>query len=124
MARIVSIVAFVGFAFAAEAGTSSRSVNITGTYSSNWDDVKLVQEGDRVTGTYVCCGGGTINGRIIEGRVLRYSWHEPNGAGDGHGVWRIQGDGRLDGTWGHGPRADDGGPWTLVPKKPSARIAQ
>ncbi len=124
MARVVSFVALVGFAFTAEAGTSSRTVNITGTYSSNWDEVKLVQDGDKVTGTYVCCGGGTIEGRIIEGRVLRYRWHEPKGAGAGSGVWKIGSDGRLDGTWGFGKSTDDGGPWTLTPKTQTARIAQ
>jgi hypothetical protein len=87
-------------------------VDVTGRYQSNWDEVRLVQRGSHVTGTYVCCGGGTIEGDVIEDRVLRYRWHEPRGAGDGHGVWRIEGD-HLEGTWGFGKSVDDGGPWTL-----------
>ena len=94
------------------AGASARSqVSVAGDYQSNWDEVQLRQRGDRVTGTYVCCGGGTIEGRIIEGRILRYRWQQPGA--EGHGVWTI-GDGRLDGTWGWGMDDDDGGRWDLV----------
>jgi hypothetical protein len=108
----------------AQARSPKRSrINITGNYSSNWDEVSLVQDGDRVSGQYVCCGGGTIEGRVIEDRIIRYSWSEPRGAGTGKGVWRIAKDGRLDGTWGHGESVDDGGPWTLVPKRASHQIA-
>jgi hypothetical protein len=109
----------------ATAGSSGRvRVDVTGDYTSNWDAVHLVQEGTRIHGTYVCCGGGTIEGRIIENRVIRYAWHEPRGAGDGHGVWTITPSGSLDGTWGHGTSTSDGGPWTLVPKGASGQLAQ
>lgn len=92
---------------AAFAGAQS----VSGAYHSNWNDVRLVQDGDRVRGTYVCCGGGTIEGRIIEGRVLRYRWKQPGG--EGLGVWMIEGD-RLRGTWGWNGDDDDGGRWDLV----------
>jgi hypothetical protein len=69
----------------------------------------LTQDGDRVYGTYVCCGGGTIEGRI-ERRTLRYTWRQPGGSGDG--VWTIH-PGRLDGTWGIGASDRDGGRWDL-----------
>lgn len=118
------VLLLVSLVAVAQAGTSARRLDVTGTYASNWDEVKLVQDGDRVTGTYVCCGGGTIEGRIIEGRVLRYRWSEPRGAGHGEGVWTIEKNGRLVGTWGHGQSTDDGGPWTLVPQAQAARIAQ
>ncbi len=100
------------------------SVNVSGTYSSNWDDVSLVQIGTRVRGTYVCCGGGTIEGFIVEGSVIRFTWREPRGAGQGEGIWRIAKDGRLEGTWGLGQNNVDGGPWTLVPKRADDEIAQ
>lgn len=85
--------------------------SLAGDYESNWDDVRLVQDGDRITGTYVCCGGGTIEGRLIEGRVIRYRWRQPGG--EGRGVWHVK-DGRLDGTWGSGEHESDGGRWDLV----------
>jgi hypothetical protein len=115
MLRIAVAVAFALPLVAAAAG-NQRS--ISGRYKSNWDEVLLVQDGDRVRGTYVCCGGGTIDGRIIEGRTLRYRWKQPDG--HGVGVWTIDGD-QLRGTWGW-HRSDDGGRWDLV--RTSPQIAQ
>jgi hypothetical protein len=92
------------------AAVAARAIDVTGVYRSNWEEVRLVQHGRSVKGSYVCCGGGTIDGEI-EGRVLRYRWHEPQGAGEGVGIWKIDGD-RLDGTWGRST-VDDGGPWNL-----------
>jgi hypothetical protein len=116
---------FVLVASVAAASSPGRvRIDITGDYTSNWDAVHLVQEGTRIRGTYVCCGGGTIEGRIIENRVIRFAWHEPRGAGDGHGVWTLTPSGSLDGTWGHGGSTSDGGPWTLVLKAQSGQIAQ
>ncbi len=93
---------------------------VTGSYQSNWSEVRLEQHGMHVTDTYVCCGGGTLEGEIT-GRALHFRWHEPRGAGDGRGVWTIDGD-RLDGTWGHGSSESDGGPWTL--QRTASQIAQ
>jgi len=124
MLRALPFVLVAAVAAVATASSPSRlRVNVTGTYTSNWDQVKLVQEGTRVTGTYVCCGGGTITGRIVEGRVLKFHWSEPRGAGEGEGVWTIEQNGRLDGTWGHGQSESDGGPWTLVLKAKAGQIA-
>jgi len=117
MVRAV-IVAILAFASVALATTPSRSV--TGSYHSNWDDVKLVQDGDRVHGTYVCCGGGTIDGRIIEGRTLRYVWRQPSGWG--MGVWTIE-PGHLDGTWGVGQNETNGGRWDLAKLGLKSQIA-
>jgi hypothetical protein len=86
-------------------------VDVTGRYQSNWDEVRLVQDGDRVRGTYVCCGGGVIEGRL-RGRTLTYRWTQPGA--EGRGVWSVREDGRLDGTWGHAASADDGGDWNLT----------
>jgi hypothetical protein len=116
MLRSFAVAAVMCVAAVATAGLRSQlAVNVSGVYTSNWDEVTLHQDGTRVRGTYVCCGGGTIDGRIVEGRVIKFHWHEPRGAGDGEGVWVIK-DGRLDGTWGHGQSATDGGPWTLAPR--------
>jgi hypothetical protein len=120
LARCLPVVFVLVFGAAA----ATPRVDVTGEYTSNWDDVRLVQEGTRVEGTYVCCGGGTIEGRIIEGRVIKFHWHEPRGAGDGEGIWKITADGRLTGTWGRGQSNNDGGPWNLALKAQTARIAQ
>ena len=93
------------------AADSHTQIDVTGRYHSNWDDVRLVQNGDRVSGTYVCCGGGTIEGRIIEGRTLRYRWTQPGG--QGLGIWDVAAN-RLDGTWGSGKNDHDGGRWDLT----------
>jgi hypothetical protein len=109
--RVLPVVMMVAVA-AANAGTAQ--VDVAGEYTSNWEDVTLVQEGNYVHGTYVCCGGGTIDGRIYEGRVIRYHWKQAGGA-EGEGVWEIAGD-RLEGTWGTNQSDDDGGRWDLVRK--------
>lgn len=113
--RILPLVMMV--ATAASAGTSQ--VSVTGEYTSNWGDVRLVQEGSYVRGTYVCCGGGTIEGRVSQ-RVLRYHWRQPGG--EGRGVWEIEG-GRLLGTWGVGDSESDGGRWDLERKAAIASSA-
>lgn len=97
------------------ASASAPRIDVTGEYASNWDDVRLVQRGMDIHGTYVCCGGGTIEGRIYEGRVIRYQWKQPNG-GEGEGVWEILPSGRLEGTWGSGGDDSHGGRWDLTPK--------
>jgi hypothetical protein len=85
--------------------------DVTGVFRSNWDEVQLRQRGDVVTGTYVCCGGGTIEGRIVEGRVVRYRWKQPGA--EGRGVWTIEDPDRLQGTWGVGHDEVSGGRWDL-----------
>jgi hypothetical protein len=99
---------------AVAAATPSR-YDITGDWASNWDDVRLVRTGKYVHGTYVCCGGGTIDGVIYDDRIIRYHWKQANG-GEGEGVWEIISSDRLDGTWGAGQSDDDGGRWDLVRK--------
>jgi hypothetical protein len=107
LARV--LIALVCIAPLAVADSPAR-VDVSGLYHSNWNDVRLAQDGDHVTGTYACCGGGTIEGRIIEGRTLRYRWKQPGG--QGLGVWTID-KGRLDGTWGVGQSSVNGGRWDL-----------
>lgn len=98
----------------------SPRINVTGKYNSNWDDISLVQDGDRVTGTYVCCGRGTIEGRIIEGRTLRYVWRQPSAWG--LGIWHV-GNTQLEGTWGHQQNESNGGRWDLVRVRNASKIA-
>lgn len=116
MRRLALAASFAVPLAAAAAGTSRPS--ISGSYDSNWDAVTLSQDGDRVYGSYVCCGGGTIDGRIIEGRTIRYHWKQPGG--EGLGVWTIDGD-QLRGTWGWNGDDDDGGRWDLARRSQLAR---
>jgi hypothetical protein len=102
---------------AVSAANAGSYVDVNGTWASNWEDVTLHQEGSYIHGTYVCCGGGTIEGKIYDGRIIRYHWKQPNG-GEGEGVWEIKSPERLEGTWGSGQSDDDGGRWDLV-RKPS-----
>jgi hypothetical protein len=97
---------------AAAAAVAAPTIDVTGDWASNWDDVKLVRHGNDVHGTYVCCGGGTIEGRVYEGHIIRYHWKQPNG-GEGEGIWEIVSANRLEGTWGSGQSDDDGGQWNL-----------
>lgn len=90
--------------------SSTPPIDVSGPYASNWDDVQLAQRGRHITGSYVCCGGGVIEG-TIEGRTIRYHWKQPGG--EGRGVWTVE-DGRLLGTWGWGTDDDDGGRWDLT----------
>jgi hypothetical protein len=91
--------------------TQSARISVSGVFQSNYDEVRLTQRGDVVTGTYVCCGGGTIEGRITQGRVLRYRWRQPGS--EGRGVWTIESPDRLSGTWGSEQSEADGGRWDL-----------
>lgn len=106
------------------AAAAAPQVNVSGTYRSNWDEVRLTQDGDRVRGTYVCCGGGTIEGRIIEGRIIRYRWQEPSRQASGLGVWKMGPGGKLSGTWGNASNDRDGGRWDLVLDQSRGQIAQ
>lgn len=99
------------------AAQGAPAVVVTGQYSSNYDAVTLIQLGDRVTGTYKCCGGGTIEGQL-DGRTLHYRWKQPGSAGSG--VWEVS-PGRLEGTWGPGQDEKSGGRWDLVLVKPVQR---
>jgi hypothetical protein len=114
LARSLSILCVISLASVAGATTGRVRFDVTGEYSSNWDDVILEQAGSRLHGKYVCCGGGTIEGKISDNGTIRYKWASPSGGG-GMGVWTIDGD-KLLGTWGWKQDDDDGGRWDLERK--------
>ena len=58
------------------------SLDITGSYDSNWGTIELVRSGNRITGKYACCGGGTIDG-VLSGNLIRYTWRQPAASGSG-----------------------------------------
>ncbi len=79
-----------------------------GVYDTNYGPVRLVQQGDEVRGAY---DRGSLACRAA-GATLACAWAE----GDAVGRARLTRtpDGSLEGTWGHGESADDGGAWTFV----------
>ena len=93
----------------ANCGTTMYSVS--GMYNSAYGRVQLFQNGDRVTGSFEAGGGGTIEGRIINGQIY-FTWQ--NSAEHGRGIWRVSANGRIDGTWGQNDSDFNGGAWTLT----------
>jgi hypothetical protein len=88
--------------------------NVAGTYDSNFGPVYLEQRGARVTGTYTCCGGGSLSG-YMRGDTITYSWQQPGA--NGLGVWRLErqpgGTVALVGSWGWDAERESGGAWNL-----------
>ena len=97
-------------------GDRQPSVDISGSYTSNWGAVTLRQNGTRVTGSYVY-QDGRIEG-VIEGNLIRYTWREHDSTG--HGVFVAAGNGELIGTWGVGTDDLSGGGWRLSPTRGTA----
>ncbi len=89
-----------------------REIQLGGTWDSTYGEVKLTQTGNQIHGTYKCCGGGTLDGYIRRDEV-RFHWKEPRGAGEGEGVWRVQRDGSLQGSWGTSQSDSNGSTWNL-----------
>lgn len=102
-------------AVVAPALASAPRVDVAGSYTSNWGDVELTQRGNRIRGTYVCCGGGTIEGTLHNNGTIHFRWRQPDG--EGRGVWTVDANGGLEGTWGWDQSASDGGPWNLARAK-------
>jgi hypothetical protein len=86
-----------------------QPVSLTGVYASSYGDVVLSQSGNHITGT---CHYGTIDG-TISGNVISFRWAQPGGSG-GAGVWTIDGNGHLSGSFGGELSATNGGAWDLT----------
>ncbi len=90
----------------------------TGLWYSNYDDMQVVQQGDKVSGTFEYKTGGQISG-TLQGGVLIFDWVQ---TGDlsvgrrevkGKGYWVMGQDGmHFEGKWGYGDSFTDGGKWT------------
>lgn len=116
MRWMVLAVALLGGVSLSDRAHAEDPPRVWGVYDSNWGPVELYQYGDRIEGTYDCCGGGTIEG-TIEGDVIEYEWNQPGLSG--RGWWRVAPDANaLDGRWGHQQSADNGGDWNLFRRVP------
>lgn len=81
----------------------------TGKWDTNFGAVYLNQYGDRVDGSYPCCGGGTIRG-VVQGSRLVFEWVQPDSSG--RGVFFLDAHGQaFSGTWGTGSSDTSGGAW-------------
>ncbi len=96
--------------------------DVSGGYRSGYGEVRLQQAGRHVTGTYVCCGGGTIDGTLGSDGRITYRWTQPGSSG--RGVWTAGPGGQLLGTWGTGDSATSGGRWDLAPVAPELERAE
>jgi hypothetical protein len=89
------------------------TATVGGAYESPFGTVYLQQTGAQISGSFDCCGGGSIDGRMV-GNVVSYTWRQANGAW-GRGTW-VASEGRLMGNWGWEGSDYDGGPWDLSPR--------
>jgi outer membrane protein OmpA-like peptidoglycan-associated protein len=81
--------------------TTTPFPDASGTYSTNFGQFHLKQEGTSVTGCYENDGGLLTGG--LEGRVMKFTWRESGGPDDqGPALMVFTADGkRLFGVWGH-----------------------
>lgn len=89
-----------------------REIQVGGVWDSTYGEVAITQRGNQVHGEYKCCGGGTLDG-YIRNSEIRFHWKEPRGAGEGEGVWRLQRDGSLKGSWGTSQSNSNGSTWNM-----------
>ncbi|MFN3198823.1 MAG: hypothetical protein ACE366_10490 [Bradymonadia bacterium] len=103
-------------------GPAIPGLNLNGLwYSQEFGDMKLIQSGDTVQGSYQNPRGpeydGTLRGKI-NGDLLRIDWIEPGDTARaifpkrGKAVFRITHAGtKLQGTWGYDQAEEGGGRW-------------
>jgi hypothetical protein len=95
-----------------------------GIWETDFGRMRLLQEADRVHGTYEGAGSSSIAGRDINGR-FEFSYREPRNAGEGHfelsddhgsfaGEWRPQGTTEWKPWRGQRVQAQRGVTWLLV----------
>jgi len=121
----LTVAVLVAFAVAAAPAHADRTtkgqstLDISGSYTSNWGRVTLRQIGNKVVGNYVY-QEGTLQG-TLDGNMLRYTWREHDSTGSG--IWVVASNGELVGTWGIGQDDLSGGGWRLTPMKETAALA-
>lgn len=91
-------------------GSPGRSaIDFSGRYRSNWGTTTFTQTGDTVRAVYP---RGTMTCKA-NGSVLNCTWYE--GAAKGRARLVRKSDGTINGTWGKGSSATNGGAWSFAP---------
>ncbi|MFA5746576.1 MAG: cohesin domain-containing protein [Candidatus Paceibacterota bacterium] len=94
---------------------SAADYNFESTWQTNWGEMKLKQEGLKVTGTYTHDSGkidATVSGNSLVGKWSEYpSYKEPGDAGDVE--LKMSADGKsFEGSWRYGSAGGWSGGWT------------
>lgn len=101
---IAAVIAFSAMCIVSSAATYSW----TGTWSTQWGDMTLTQNGSTVTGKYTH-DDGTISG-TVNGNVLTGTWKEPGQVGKIRFV--MSSDGKtFSGGWGYNDEAPERSGW-------------
>jgi hypothetical protein len=75
----------------------AKSSGFNGVWGTTFGRMRLIQNGDKVSGIYTYAGSSTIEG-TVEGNKLTFRYKEP--AAEGTGVFELAGDERsFRGTW-------------------------
>jgi hypothetical protein len=120
-------------------GPMPPGVDWSGTYYTNWGDMKLTQSGSSVVGTF-----GERNGVIegtVDGNVLVFHWTEDQRSSLTSSKKKVEGSGimvyhvieagegkvdehRIDGTWGYGTKKEGAGTWSGYKSSKDVKEAQ
>ncbi len=105
---LLSVLVFPAFAFAAD-------YNFESTWDTNWGEMKLKQDGMKVTGTYTHDAGkidATVSGNSLVGKWSEApSYEEPGDAGDVE--LKMSADGKyFEGSWRYGSTGGWSGGWS------------
>lgn len=89
---------------------SAAADSFAGTWVTNLGPLTIQQDGVKVVGIFSGKLTGTIEGKVVDGR-LEYTWKQTNGQW-GSGVFRLTDGGQwIKGTWGAG-NSKQGAQWT------------
>lgn len=94
-----------------------KSAGFSGLWSTSFGRMRIIQDGNKVTGIYNYAGGSTIEG-TVDGNKLTFQYKEP--AASGSGVFELAANGRsFRGTWkGSGSSASSAWTGDRVDPKP------
>jgi outer membrane protein OmpA-like peptidoglycan-associated protein len=100
--------------------TQTEFPDVTGTYTTNYGDFHLKQEGTSITGCYEHKGGLIEGG--VEGRVIKFMWSQADSKSQGpaimvftpdtsrmYGLWWDQGNDSARGVWNGTKKSTDVG---------------
>ena len=107
-------------------------VGFDGLWNSSFGPLRLIEEGDRVSGFYPVGAGATLEGRR-KGDRLTFRYREPAARGRGafelaadglsfEGEWRARGDDRWQPWWGLRVRPQPNLTWLVVVEAPWQRF--